>query len=353
MVASDRYAGMITDVATTASDMKGRVHSPDMVRRASVDTSVRPLDTARDARRVPFFVVGCPRSGTRLLRLMLNAHPRLAVPRESHFVVGLAPRFPWSRLPSIDDVIGFYRFHYWNIDESLLRRRVAEARPDDYAGLVEAIFEAYATAHGKERWGDKTPDHVDHMDLIDRLFPGARFIHLIRDGRFVAASLSEVEEWGPPSAVSGAFWWKAKLKRGRRGGRRFPDRYMEVRLEDLVADPEGQLRRICAFIGEDYSASMLDYAEVARSEYSDPEDEAATLSGPPARTRSDWTTGLSPSERRAVAAVCGPTQEELGYETTRRTPSGLAIAYAMRARDLVLIAGKQLAVRLRVRQPDQ
>src|SRR4051794_27962840 len=131
------------------------------------------------------FVVGCSRSGTTLLRALLDAHPLLAVPPESHFAV--APRLrrlgrdPWFRL--------------WGIEPPDLRGL-------DVADAVRAVFAAYAAAQGKPRYADKTPHYVSHLPLLAERFPEARFVHVVRDGRDVALSLLEVP-WGPDD-VEGA-----------------------------------------------------------------------------------------------------------------------------------------------------
>lgn len=285
----------------------------------------------------PFFVVGCPRSGTTLLKHMLDAHPRLAVPYESHFLVAQAPRRSLRRRPeaTVETILAHPAVRRWSVDPDAVRAQVAAIAPSDFASLARAVFEAYARAQSKPRWGDKTPGYVTHLPLLDRIFPDALFVHVIRDGREVAVSLAE-RPWGPRSAIAGAFWWRTKTGAGVRDGRPLPpSRYLEVRHEDLVATPEAALRRICRFLGEEYWPSMHEYgAGVALAE--EPGDPAGTahLSKPPTAGLRDWKAGRSERETAAIESVCAPLLDRLGYGPAPRRAAALAFAWAVRLRDL-------------------
>src|SRR4051794_17280172 len=132
----------------------------------------------------PFFIVGVPRSGTTLLRQMLRGHPRLAVPPESHFVPA-ALNAP-SGAAALELILRDEHFADWQVDAADVRRRATTSDMTP-ASVVRAAFETYAQAQGRPRWGDKTPAYVLHMPLLAEAFPGARFVHIIRDGRDVAA----------------------------------------------------------------------------------------------------------------------------------------------------------------------
>ena len=139
----------------------------------------------------PIFVVGAWRSGTTILRLMLNRHSRIAIPTESHFVVELyrsfrgrfEPKRFWEALKTNPF------FLRWNLDEETVSRRL-QAAPDRWRDQVEAVYYVYAEQHSKPRWGDKTPQYVLNLDLVHRIFPDVKVIHVVRDGRDVA--------WGTP-----------------------------------------------------------------------------------------------------------------------------------------------------------
>jgi hypothetical protein len=295
----------------------------------------------------PFFVVGCPRSGTTLVRMMLDGHPRLAIPDESHFIVGLAPRW-WRprRRPSLGDVLAHPKVRAWDVDQSRLRRRAEKASPRTFPEMVDAVFAGYATEHGKARWGDKTPGYVTYLARLARMFPTAQFVHVIRDGREAAASLAEWE-WGSRTAVTGAFWWAHKVRAGRRDGAVLgPDRYHELRLDDLTSRPEATLREVCAFLGEDFSPTMLSYPERRAVAAQPRREQERHLVLPPTPGLRDWRHGLSPRDQRAVEEVCRPTLHRLGYESASPRPAARAYALCIRARDLAMTGLHDVRARL-------
>jgi hypothetical protein len=270
------------------------------------------------AAEVPFFVVGCPRSGTTLLRWMLEEHPRLAIPPEAEWLVEVAPHWSEERHEQVlDEIIGHWRYPDWELPAEEARAAVARRRPTSYAELVATLFGLYAARQGKPRWGDKTPSNVLHLDLLDRLFGDAVFVHVIRDGREVAASLTE-QGWTDAGIVDHADWWRECVTAGRLAGRRLgPERYCEIRLEDLVADPEKGLRRVCAGIGEPYTPRMLGYTRRSTELAGlTPEDWRSRqhLAKPPMAGLRDWEAGVSPGDREAVEHICRPLLRELGYE---------------------------------------
>ena len=213
----------------------------------------------------PVFVVGMGRSGTTLLRLMMHHHPRIAIPYESGFLTtyqerqaeygDLADRANLRRL--VGDMLREPNLLSW--DHTFDPERVVAAtKAPSVAGVVEAIYTEYAAAKGKARWGDKS-DYLDRLHVINEMFPSALFIHIIRDGRDVASSVLKLD-WGPEDVIQAAEWWNEHVWVARRIGAFLgPKRYLEVRYESLVQESERELRRVCAFMQEDYSAEMLAY----------------------------------------------------------------------------------------------
>jgi len=293
----------------------------------------------------PFFVVGCPRSGTTLMRVMLDSHPRLAVPRETHFIVGLALRN--RRHPvGLEDVLANPRFSELGVDADAVRDDVTRAQPGNYAALIDVVMSTYAQKHGKVRWGDKTPGYLAYMPLLLEMYPGARFVHMIRDGREVAASLSE-QAWGPRTAIGGAFWWRRKVRDGRIAGRELPrGTYIEVRLEDVVADPERELIRVCELLGEEYSPAMLDYPDrMSRPGMHHPV-HGRHLERLPTPDLRDWRANRGELEQHAIETVCSPTLREFGYPAERSSLAALLYAWGVRGRDLVVQAPSAVRQRL-------
>jgi sulfotransferase family protein len=275
----------------------------------------------------PFFIVGCPRSGTTLLRWMLEEHPRLAIPPESHWVVDLmswdAPWTPARQEGALREILSHRKYRHWWLTDEKVRSTVARRRPSSYAELVASIYSAYAAREGKPRWGDKTPENVRQMDVLADLFPDATFIHIIRDGREVAVSLAE-QPWSRGGVVNAARWWCECVRAGRAAGARLdPGRYFELRLEDLARKPEKTLRQICRALGETYDAAkLLQYPRrVFDAEPWRTEDRRwhRHLAKPPTPGLRDWTSNLSRRQQNAVQKICAPLLEELGYPAERST----------------------------------
>ena len=268
----------------------------------------------------PLFVLGVRRSGTTLLRVMLDRNTELAVPDESYFIPQLAHRHPRRVDPVsfLDDVRRLSTLVEWELSAAVVAERL---RPGMTPGqAIGAVFAAYAGARGKSRWGDKTPLYMQHLPLLERIFPDARFVQLVRDGRDAAVSFLSVprgimtEGWGHPTDAPGfARLWRTEVSAARALGRRVgAERYLEVRYEDLVREPASVLRRVCAFAGLEYQEDMLEY--VGRSE-SALKLHQQRLNQPPTPGVRDWRTELASADEAAFEAVAGDLLAVLGYET--------------------------------------
>ena len=272
--------------------------------------------------RPPIFVVGCPRSGTTLLRLMLDAHPEVAIPPESHFIPGVwrvrerygsGAAFDAERMAR--DVFKTLRFQDWRLPPEGVLAQIRSNEPRDLAGAIEAFFVAYAKAHGKPRWGDKTPGYSIDMPLIAGLFPDARFVHLIRDGRNVALSLMEVPR-PPRSFAEAAQVWKHRIDIARRDTATLGDAVLEVRYETLVDDPGSVLKEVCAHAALDFTPVMLDYhrGEVSASVPERNWGHHRNLTRPPTKGLRDWRAKMSDADQMLFEAVAGAELSSLGYE---------------------------------------
>jgi hypothetical protein len=278
--------------------------------------------------RPPFFIVGSARSGTTLLRLMLNAHPEVAVPPESRFIAEL-----WAGYDEVE-VDGLLskldandHFQTWDLPIAAVKYELDDKTFAPYAEVMEAAYQAYAHAHGKRRWGDKTPRYVRHISLLAALWPDARFIHLIRDGRDVALSYADVP-FGPKNAATAAKLWSGRVRAGLRDGRALGGkRYMEINYEDLVEDAEGETKDLCEFLELDFDPGMLDYPEGAeevvlpRATMYNPH-----VTKPPEPKLRSWKESMPDDQVEIFEAVAGDVLSELGYE--RRFPAPSAVARA-------------------------
>ncbi len=272
----------------------------------------------------PFFVVGAQRSGTTMLRLMLNRHPLLHVPFESRFIPDFA-RHPLAA-PDTASAATMRLLLPTIMDDDFVRKgqlvpdpqRVLAREPASYPALVDAIFDENARIHGKVRWGDKTPSYVLEMDCLWSLFPGCRFVHLVRDGRDVACSLRRLS-WGSRDLLHAARDWRWKVTMGRKMGAMVPGHYLELRYEDLVLRTEPTLQRLCAFLGVAYDPAMLDYPVDATRHMPDQSLQwhRASVSAPDPGLVGLWRDRLGKADLRVFEEVAGDALEAFGYERTR------------------------------------
>ena len=271
----------------------------------------------------PVLVLGVRRSGTTLLRVMLDRHSELAVPDESYFVPQLADRHLRHVDPDefVDDLRRIDALAEWDVPLEKVRARLTARMP--IGAAIGMVYAVYAEERGKARWGDKTPMYMQNLRLLERLFPDALFVHLIRDGRDAALSFLSMptglmtETWMQPRDVSAfAGQWRAEVKAAQRLGRRVGDRrYLEVRYEDLVGDVESVLRRISTFARLPYEQAMSDYpGNVDVS--SKPHQQS--LKRPPTAGLRDWRLQMSPEDVGAFDRVAGDLLTELGYESHER-----------------------------------
>jgi hypothetical protein len=278
------------------------------------------------------FVVGCPRSGTTLLQRMLDNHPALAVINDSHFIPaaigGLRPAGDLALTPEIVDRARTFRsrtgktgFFRLGLPDALVEDAAIRSRT--YPGFVTELYSEVARLRHKPLAGEKTPDYVHHLQTLYRLFPWARIVHVIRDGRSVALSLREwaavgkgparYELWTSEPVAMCALWWRWQVRSGLRDGRDLgATHYREVRYEELVADPARVLRDLVDFIELPFAPEMLRYHEGKVRD--DPGLSAKQAWLPPVRGLRDWRTAMSATDLEVFEAVAGDLLTELGYE---------------------------------------
>ena len=285
-------------------------------------------------------MVGAVRSGTTLLRLQLDAHPEIAIPSETGFgavLAGLAAD------ATADDLLAsITALSTWS-DLAVSRDELAHVfdSVEDWSAAagLRAYYRWYAAKSGKPRWGDKTPAHADYMPVLAGALPEAHFVHIIRDGRDVAASLRDLPfAPGDGSIRAIATTWRDTITRARSAGAELPH-YHEVRYERLVAEPEPALREICEFLDLEFDPAMLTAHERADDRLREMAvvdaaggidgDEAnvrKTFSGvlrPPDTTRIGmWREALSAVEVAQFERIAGGKLAELGYQAARAARPG-------------------------------
>jgi len=281
----------------------------------------------------PLILLGVSRSGTTLLRVILDRSPGIAIPDESFFVPLLARRHG-RRIDAerfLDDVARVATIRDWGVSVADVEARVSPGLPTGEA--LAAIFDAYAEAAGKPRWGDKTPMYMRHLELLEELFPGAQYVHLIRDGRDAALSFLQMPEgtftrtWAHPTTPEQfACLWRKEVADARSLGRRVgASRYHEVRYEDLVAEPASTVRAICAFAAIPFDPAMLDYT--GSVDVSAKPHQQRLLTPPTSGVRS-WREDMPADDVAAFDSVAGDLLGELGYEVGHRSSGGARPALA-------------------------
>ncbi|MCA1682755.1 MAG: sulfotransferase [Actinobacteria bacterium] len=296
----------------------------------------------------PFvFVVGCPRSGTTLLQRMLDAHHEVAVIPETLWIARIYERR--SGLTDdglvtpklIDKLLAKRRFVRMGIDRAELEGLLARGgRP--YASFVTDVFDLYGRARGKRLVGDKSPGYVRSIPTLHGLWPDARFVHLIRDGRDVALSavlwrkadrvLGDFRAWSGDPWTTAALWWERSVRLGREAASQLPEGiYIELRYEDLVAAPEAACRKVCAFLGVHYDAGMLCFH--AGRTTPDPALPTKRQWLPPTAGLRDWRTQMPAAHLERFEAAAGELLTELGYERGAAHLSPELIARARAARE--------------------
>jgi hypothetical protein len=284
----------------------------------------------------PIIVVGCPRSGTTMLQLMLHAHPRIAIPPETRFVLAAYRerrdfgdlRQPENRRALARRIVGQRetRFCDLGLDADETIERIAAAQ-GTLGSALGTIFQMYAERFGKPRWGDKRPAYLHNVDLLLRLFPNAQFINIVRDGRDCVASLKEMS-WHRKDIYATVAAWARAVDDGRRAARKLGSaQWCEVRYEDLVADPHRRLTELCAYLGEDYDPAMAEPSAVAGVAVPSFKTWHARTHSPVTTQRvRSWETRLSAEEIALCEAALGSRLVANGYElsgTTRPAASQL------------------------------
>ena len=270
----------------------------------------------------PLFIVGMPRSGTKLLRGLLSKHPRIRIlAAETDF------------LPFIDEWVqahgspasaeAFERFadamrgaNYFNFRSKPTPFRWQEWREAcngnfDVGGLFEgfARYELEAASGSGVLWADKSPAYIRHIPLLLKHFPGGRILHIVRDVRDHCVSMRNA--WGKDLRRS-AWRWGQDVLRAHQQCTSMPERCLEVRFEELLQDPELQMRRICLFLDLEFSTDLTELSQsVERRGY------AAGRSEIVRDNFRQFESRLTPKEITAIESLAWDTMQALGYTPIR------------------------------------
>ena len=299
----------------------------------------------------PFvFIVGCPRSGTTLLRRIVSAHPQIVITPEAHWIPlwfeqrrGLTP--DGLITPDlVSELLADNKFALFELGREALMSLADGGQPISYAAFVTGIFDLYGEARGKKVVGNKTPDSARRIHTLHALWPEARFVHLIRDGRDVALSLMNwpsvrskkpgtFPTWKDDPVSTAALWWELNVRRGREAVEALgPELYRELRYESLVAHPAQECAALCEFLDLEYDKTMLNYHETFSAEAG---PEVVHDRQPIASGLRNWRAQMPANDVERFEAAVGTLLDELGYPRAFTRPRPVAVEHSSQVRNLL------------------
>jgi hypothetical protein len=221
------------------------------------------------------------------------------------------------------------------IDHKEIDVLVGTGRPISYADFVTEIFDLYGKTQGKALVGNKTPGFVRRLRTIHTLWPEARFVHLIRDGRDVHLSTLHrslkhpkpgvFDNWKDYPATTAALWWELNIRAGRQAGQSFgPNLYHEIRYESLVNNPEQECTALCDFLGLPFDDAMLRFYE---------RETRPRAARPITSGLRDWRSQMPSADAERFEAAVGDLLDELGYPRAFPHPLAEGVELASRIRE--------------------
>lgn len=276
----------------------------------------------------PVFVTGSERSGTTLIMTILGCHPRIAVPEVTWYYPRFRPYlFTYGALSddrNFDTLAGEMAyglrkpFFGMEINPATFGTEIAaraRAIEQSFAGIFAAMLGRYAEEIGKPRWGEKTPYNLFYIAQILADFPNAQIVFITRDGRDVSAEFLDAS-FGPTNIHAAAELWRLGQHAVKRWRETLAaDQWFDIKYEDLVRDPVGGIKALCAFLGEDYTDALLEFHTTPTARARGRTKDNAALAHP----ISDQYVGrykreLSVRDQRIMSWVAGETLRDLGYD---------------------------------------
>ncbi|MCP4090219.1 MAG: sulfotransferase [Gammaproteobacteria bacterium] len=268
----------------------------------------------------PIFVVGMNGSGTTMLLDNLGRHPTVyGFPKETRLIPYLI-----AQQESFGDL--HHDANFQKLWRTVLRLNVFQQVnnntavplpenwkdfPRNLAAVLDGVFSYFSQQAGKQRWCEKTPQHVQHIRSIARLFPHAKFIHIIRDGRDCAASFNRRWHRTPELTI---YRWKNIVRNGCSQGLQLgKEHYMEIHYEELTTDPSNGLSQVCNFLGIPFDPAVLESAQpYLQTENTESlQMEAGGLQP----NSGKWKSYFNTKTRKSLEKICGSTLAQHGYTT--------------------------------------
>ncbi len=279
----------------------------------------------------PIFIIGAARSGTTLLQYMLRSHPDLSLPTaESHFFIPIYNRRnEFGDLTKQTNLRNLLReiyntksiffdedVHGIEFDINTLTSLLHKQGRATVPSVISGIFEANAEGEGKNRWGDKTPYYILHLEILLEMFPNAQFVHLIRDGRDCALSMLErSKDLKIVNIYHAAYTWNKYVEAGCTFGRNHPNCYFGIRYEDILNKPEEAMHSLCTFLSIAYNDSIINFKK------SDGSGKTPLLTKPLQKSnQAKWKSNMTKKKLSVFESLAGKTLYENGYELACKDP---------------------------------
>ncbi|UOQ45393.1 sulfotransferase [Halobacillus salinarum] len=261
---------------------------------------------------LPIFIGGCGRSGTTLLGSMLGAHKDCLCIPESQFKTDMINEFDKNNINElVISIKNNVRFRLWNLDINT----ISIENINSYGDVLEFFINEYSKKVSRSNfkmWIDHTPNNLEYVKQLKEIYPQAKFIHLVRDGRGVASSIIPLD-WGPNTVKSAANLWKTKLSYGL-AAEQFvnKDDIFRVKYEELVIDPEKTLKEICEFLGIVFQKSMIDGNGFSPPKYTTKQHDLVGTKPNKSRTEA-WKHKLDSREIEIFECLTADLLECMGY----------------------------------------
>jgi len=274
----------------------------------------------------PIFIVSAPRSGSTLLRLIIDAHPKIAIPPPGYLFNMIYPYiYSYGNLgvtenlmELAEDILETPTLKKWGLtmDPEAV---VSGVKEPSFKGVYEFVHTAYMQRQGKIRWGNKSPRNVHFVPDIKTLFPGAKIVHLLRDGRDVALEIAEADFW-PHSVWGGAQRWLHCIRAARVFGQELDsESFLEIKYESLCRDPEPVIRQLCDFLNEPFDPGMLaHHASTSTRTWAKNKIHQATARPITTDFVETYKRRLNQHDQQALEALLGEALQAAGYEVSGR-----------------------------------
>ncbi|MBU3071676.1 sulfotransferase [Aestuariicella sp. G3-2] len=282
----------------------------------------------------PVFIGGCGRSGTTMLASLLGAVEGAVVTPESQFKID----YLYDERNTLN-YKNLWRLKTWDLSIDRFKELARTSASKQLA--LESLVREYSFQHSGSvpcYWIDHTPDNIRYVDLLLENFKVAKFINIVRDGRAVASSMMRLK-WGADTIYEASEWWRERVALGFAAEHAFPDRVMTVSYEKILNNPEGELRRLCEFIGIKYTAKMLQGTGFRMPDYR--REQHLLVGSPPDSSRIEaWKSELMHSEIEIFETISSQYLKALGYQLSgadiKRSSVGSVLKRKLQVRPFIL-----------------